>query len=307
MTAIDAATPLGRHRRVATTLALLAGGALALTACGSGQISQTATQVAAVNGNSADVGDIQLRNVHVVYPNSQEYSIEPGGTVELGFTVFGCASTGNLGNSVAAHAARLGLTCYVFIPDNLEPGKVVGSGIYQPKLMAIRGNYDDVNRLCTQIADKYRWGFANINLRTYYAEGAKTFGFEIVEQLGWRLPQHVVSPVAGGTLLASAQDKARKAKLRVWEKEPDAPPPAAEGAEGAEEEEGGANGHAAGAEGARDQCEDEEDKGPAKHERELPEVLIQRERLKTAACQINVPEAGAFRLSGAADDRGTSR
>ena len=86
MTAIDAATPLGRHRRVATTLALLAGGALALTACGSGQISQTATQVAAVNGNSADVGDIQLRNVHVVYPNSQEYSIEPGGTVELGFT-----------------------------------------------------------------------------------------------------------------------------------------------------------------------------------------------------------------------------
>ena len=86
MTAIDAATPLGRHRKVAATLALLAGGALALTACGAGQISQTATQVAAVNGNSADVGAIQLRNVHVVYPDSQEYSIEPGGTVELGFT-----------------------------------------------------------------------------------------------------------------------------------------------------------------------------------------------------------------------------
>jgi threonine synthase len=121
--------------------------------------------------------------------------------VELGFTVFGCASTGNLGNSVAAHAARLGLQCYVFIPDNLEPGKVVGSAVYQPHLMAVSGNYDDVNRLCTQIADKYRWGFANINLRTYYAEGAKTFGFEIVEQLGWRFPAHVVSPVAGGTLL----------------------------------------------------------------------------------------------------------
>ena len=132
--------------------------------------------------------------------------------VELGFTVFGCASTGNLGNSVAAHAARLGLTCYVFIPDNLEPGKVVGSGIYQPKLMAIRGNYDDVNRLCTQIADKYRWGFANINLRTYYAEGAKTFGFEIVEQLGWRLPQHVVSPVAGGTLLPRIARAFREAR-----------------------------------------------------------------------------------------------
>jgi threonine synthase len=121
--------------------------------------------------------------------------------VELGFTVFGCASTGNLGNSVAAHAARLGLECYVFIPDNLETGKVIGSGVYQPHLMAIRGNYDDVNRLCTQVADKYHWGFANINLRSYYAEGAKTFGFEIVEQLGWRFPQHVVSPVAGGTLL----------------------------------------------------------------------------------------------------------
>jgi threonine synthase len=121
--------------------------------------------------------------------------------VELGFKVFGCASTGNLGNSVAAHAARLGLECYVFIPDNLESGKVIGSGVYQPHLMAIRGNYDDVNRLCTQVADKYHWGFANINLRTYYAEGAKTFGFEIVEQLGWRFPQHVVSPVAGGTLL----------------------------------------------------------------------------------------------------------
>ena len=132
--------------------------------------------------------------------------------VELGFTVFGCASTGNLGNSVAAHAARLGLTCYVFIPDNLEPGKVVGSAIYQPKLMAIRGNYDDVNRLCTQIADKYRWGFANINLRTYYAEGAKTFGFEIVEQLGWRLPQHVVSPVAGGTLLPRIARAFREAR-----------------------------------------------------------------------------------------------
>ena len=121
--------------------------------------------------------------------------------VELGFTTFGCASTGNLGNSVAAHAARLGLECYVFIPDNLETGKVVGSGVYQPHLMAIRGNYDDVNRLCTQVADKYHWGFANINLRSYYAEGAKTFGFEIVEQLGWTFPKHVVSPVAGGTLL----------------------------------------------------------------------------------------------------------
>jgi threonine synthase len=121
--------------------------------------------------------------------------------VELGFSTFGCASTGNLANSVSAHAARLGLECYVFIPDNLEAGKVAGSAIYHPHVLAIRGNYDDVNRLCTQIADRYHWGFANINLRSYYAEGAKTYGFEIVEQLGWRFPQHVVSPVAGGTLL----------------------------------------------------------------------------------------------------------
>jgi threonine synthase len=121
--------------------------------------------------------------------------------VELGFTTFGCASTGNLANSVSAHAARLGLACYVFIPDDLEAGKVAGAAIHQPHVMAVRGTYDDVNRLCTQIADRYGWGFANINLRSYYAEGAKTFGFEIVEQLGWQFPRHVVSPVAGGTLL----------------------------------------------------------------------------------------------------------
>jgi threonine synthase len=121
--------------------------------------------------------------------------------VELGFSVFACASTGNLANSVAAHAARLGLACSVFIPDNLEAGKVTGAAVYRPRIIAVRGNYDDVNRLCTQVADRYHWGFANINLRAYYAEGAKTYGFEIAEQLGWRFPRHVVSPVAGGTLL----------------------------------------------------------------------------------------------------------
>ena len=121
--------------------------------------------------------------------------------VELGFEVFGCASTGNLANSVAAHAARLGLECYVFIPQTLESGKVLGSAISGPHVVAIDGNYDDVNRLCTQVGDRYGWGFANINLRAYYAEGAKTYGFEIVEQLGWRFPRHLVCPVAGGTLL----------------------------------------------------------------------------------------------------------
>ena len=121
--------------------------------------------------------------------------------VELGFPVFGCASTGNLAGSVAAHAARLGLPCYVFIPHDLEPAKILGAAIYRPHVVAVEGNYDDVNRLCTQIADRYGWGFANINLRSYYAEGAKTMGFEIAEQLGWRYPDHIVSPVAGGTLL----------------------------------------------------------------------------------------------------------
>jgi threonine synthase len=121
--------------------------------------------------------------------------------VELGFRVFGCASTGNLAGSVAAHAARLGLPCYVFIPNDLEPAKILGASVYRPQVVAVEGNYDDVNRLCTQIADRYGWGFANINLRAYYAEGAKTTGFEIAEQLGWRFPDHVVSPVAGGTLL----------------------------------------------------------------------------------------------------------
>jgi threonine synthase len=120
---------------------------------------------------------------------------------ELGFSVLACASTGNLANSVSAHAARLGMECCVFIPNNLEAGKLLGSAIFGPTILAIAGNYDDVNRLCTQVADRYGWGFVNINLRSYYAEGAKTMGFEIVEQLGWRYPQHLVSPVAGGTLL----------------------------------------------------------------------------------------------------------
>jgi threonine synthase len=102
---------------------------------------------------------------------------------------------------VSAHAARAGLNCFIFIPDDLEQGKVIGSTIYGPSVVAIRGNYDDVNRLCSEIADKYGWAFVNINMRPYYTEGAKTYGFEVAEQLGWRLPQHVVIPVAGGTIL----------------------------------------------------------------------------------------------------------
>jgi len=128
-------------------------------------------------------------------------SVAISAAVEFGFDTISCASTGNLANSVSAHAARAGLRCFIFIPDNLEHGKVIGSAIYEPTPVAISGNYDDVNRLCTEIADKYGWAFVNINLRPFYTEGAKTYGFEVAEQLGWKLPQHIIVPTAGGTIL----------------------------------------------------------------------------------------------------------
>jgi threonine synthase len=120
---------------------------------------------------------------------------------EFGFTTVSCASTGNLATAVAAHAARAEMRCIIFMPETVEAGKIVGSTIYGAQVITIRGNYDDVNRLCSEIADKYGWAFVNINLRPYYTEGAKTFGFEVAEQLGWRLPNHIVVPTAGGTIL----------------------------------------------------------------------------------------------------------
>ena len=128
-------------------------------------------------------------------------SVAISAAIEFGFDTVSCASTGNLANSVSAHAARAGLRCFIFIPNNLERGKVIGSTIYNPTTVAISGNYDDVNRLCTEIADKYGWAFVNINLRPFYTEGAKTYGFEVAEQLGWKLPKHIVVPTAGGTIL----------------------------------------------------------------------------------------------------------
>jgi threonine synthase len=119
---------------------------------------------------------------------------------EFGFTTLACASTGNLANSVSAHAARAGLEAYVFIPSDLERGKIVGSSVYGATLVAVDGNYDDVNRLCSELADKYKWAFVNINMRPYYAEGSKTLGYEVAEQLGWRAPEHVVAPMASGSL-----------------------------------------------------------------------------------------------------------
>ena len=125
----------------------------------------------------------------------------------FGFDTVGCSSTGNLANAVAAHAARLGLKTYILVPNDLEPAKILNTLVYGATLVRVDGNYDHVNRLCSQIAERYNWGFVNVNLRPYYAEGSKTVGFEIAEQLGWRLPDNVVVPMAGGSLIT----KIRKA------------------------------------------------------------------------------------------------
>jgi threonine synthase len=125
----------------------------------------------------------------------------------FGFDTVGCSSTGNLANAVAAQAARLGLKTYILVPADLEAAKILNTQVYGATLVRIDGNYDHVNRLCSQIADRYNWGFVNVNLRPYYAEGSKTVGFEIAEQLGWRLPDNVVVPMAGGALIV----KIRKA------------------------------------------------------------------------------------------------
>jgi threonine synthase len=119
----------------------------------------------------------------------------------FGFDTIGCSSTGNLANAVAAQAAREGLEAFILVPADLEPAKIIGTQVYGARLVRIDGNYDHVNRLCSQIADRFRWGFVNVNLRPYYAEGSKTVGYEIAEQLGWRLPDNVVVPMAGGSLI----------------------------------------------------------------------------------------------------------
>ncbi len=122
--------------------------------------------------------------------------------VEFGFDTAACASTGNLANSVAAHAAHAGMKCFVFIPSDLEAGKVMNSLVYGPNVVAVRGNYDEVNRLCSEIADRNSsWAFVNINVRPFYSEGSKTLAYEVAEQLGWKAPDHVVIPIASGSML----------------------------------------------------------------------------------------------------------
>ncbi len=151
------------------------------------------------------VEELYIKNDTVNYPTlsfkDRVVSVALSRARELGFQVVACASTGNLANSVAANAAAAGLKSYVLIPADLEQSKVLGSLVYGTNVIGIHGPYDQVNRLCSEIAGKYGWGFVNVNLRPYYAEGSKTMGFEIAEQLGWKLPRHTVVPMASGSLL----------------------------------------------------------------------------------------------------------
>ena len=151
------------------------------------------------------IEELYLKNDSVNFPTlsfkDRVAAVAVNKALEFGLTAVGCASTGNLANAVAANAAAAGLPAWILIPDDLEPAKVTATSIYGSNVIAVRGNYDDVNRLCSQIADSYGWGFVNINLRPYYGDGSKSFGYEIAEQLGWRAPDAVVVPMAGGSLI----------------------------------------------------------------------------------------------------------
>src|SRR5438067_6188471 len=151
------------------------------------------------------IRELWIKNDTVNYPSlsfkDRVVSVALSRAKELGFTTVACASTGNLANSVAANAASVGLKAYVFIPADLEQGKIINSLIYGANVIGIKGHYDEVNRLCAEIAGKYGWAFVNVNMRPYYAEGSKSLGFEIIEQLGWQIPQHTVVPMASGSLL----------------------------------------------------------------------------------------------------------
>ncbi len=156
-------------------------------------------------GRRVGAQHLYLKNDAVCFPTlsfkDRVVAVALANAQAFGFETVGCSSTGNLANSVAAQAARLGLKATILVPADLEPAKIMNTLVYGARLVRIDGNYDHVNRLCTLIADEYRWGFVNVNLRPYYAEGSKTVGYEIAEQLGWRLPDNIVCPMAGGSLI----------------------------------------------------------------------------------------------------------
>ncbi len=151
------------------------------------------------------VKELYIKNDAVNYPTlsfkDRVVSVAMSKAKEFGFKTVACASTGNLANSVAANAAASGYESYIFIPHDLEQGKVLGTLVFGTNLVGIKGTYDEVNRLCSEVAAKYKWAFVNINIRPYYAEGSKAMGYEIAEQLGWKVPQHIVVPMAGGSLI----------------------------------------------------------------------------------------------------------
>lgn len=160
---------------------------------------------AAKLGESLHSRSIYIKNDAVCFPTlsfkDRVVAVALTQARNFGFEIVSCSSTGNLANAVAAQAARAGFRACIFIPADLEAAKVLNTQVYGAQIIRIDGNYDHVNRLCSQIADKHRWGFVNVNLRPYYAEGSKTVGYEIAEQLGWRLPDNVVVPMAGGSLI----------------------------------------------------------------------------------------------------------
>jgi len=155
------------------------------------------------------IRELWIKNDTVNYPTlsfkDRVVSVALSRAKELGFTTVACASTGNLANSVAANAAAAGLRAFVFIPSDLEQGKILNSLIYGANVISIKGHYDEVNRLCAEIAGKFNWAFVNVNMRPYYAEGSKSMGYEIIEQLGWQLPKHTVVCMASGSLLTKIQ------------------------------------------------------------------------------------------------------
>ncbi|MFQ5737213.1 MAG: threonine synthase [Thermodesulfobacteriota bacterium] len=156
-------------------------------------------------GEALGVRELYIKNDAVNFPTlsfkDRVVSVAMSRAREMGFDIVACASTGNLANSVAANAAACGMESYVFIPYDLEKTKILGTLVYGASVVSIKGTYDEVNRLCSEVAGKYGWAFVNINIRPYYAEGSKTFGYEIAEQLGWKLPKHVIVPMAGGSLI----------------------------------------------------------------------------------------------------------
>jgi threonine synthase len=168
-------------------------------------------------GEELGVKELYIKNDSVCHPTwsfkDRVVAVAIAKAKEFGFDTVACASTGNLANSVAAHAAEARIRAYVFIPADLEQGKITATLIYNPTLVAVQGTYDEVNRLCSEVADKYRWAFVNINIRPFYGEGSKTYGYEIAEQLGWRAPAHVVVPCAGGALITKIAKAFREMRL----------------------------------------------------------------------------------------------